>query len=206
MKPRISHKLGICSFAYCLIYYLKHVSFDCQSTNTYSFLSAQIFYPLETFSEFLSLLFLLYLYCTLNFSYYNTYYWKLELFLRLPFLYLELPTFENQGLIIFCLCQCLIWQAIWVCWINLELAYRLLLSINPRWQKFILDIRCTPKKKKKKESVYFQMYQNTFRVTFSNKRREIVHMSMGLFSILKRTNSRICTYFDISEKGKGVRF
>lgn len=71
--------------------------------------------------------------------------------------------------------------------------------------KVYLDIRCTPKKKKK-ESVYFQMYQNTFRVTFSNKRREIVHMSMGLFSILKRTNSRICTYFDISEKGKGVRF
>lgn len=42
-------------------------------------------------------------------------------------------------------------------------------------------------KKKKKESVYFQICQNIFRVTLSsNKRREVVHMAMGLYSILKR--------------------
>ena len=42
-------------------------------------------------------------------------------------------------------------------------------------------------KKKKKESVYFKKCQNIFRVTLSsNKRREVVHMAMGLYSILKR--------------------
>lgn len=49
-------------------------------------------------------------------------------------------------------------------------------------------------KKKKRICIFSNVSKYIQSNFYSNKRREIVHMSMGLFSILKRTN-RICTYF-----------